>query len=225
MDALLNWATFDARAIPSSLRVPPELCAISRPGARIVDLGCGIGNLCLELASSAGVEVSGIDVNSQAIEIAAARAELLGLPAMFGCADVGRGTGLEPNHFSVSVMQAFLSVLRDRAERAAALREAYRILQPRGLLFFHDFAQAWHHPLYRKRYLSGLREFAEAGTFRVNLESPAPVEYVAHHFSEREIVALLSRERFRIVRFKYTRVQTQSGNRIYGFIIIARKMP
>jgi len=220
--SLALWAALKADEIPSTLKLRPELLAALEPGASVVDLGCGVGDLCFELIEKRNVIATGVDVNSNAVARAASRSRADRLPASFRCADVAEGTGFADGQFSVAVLQAFLSVLGP-SQRRGALCEAHRILRPHGVLFVHDFAQAWHHPHYRRRYRDGLKEFGELGTFRATIHGCEPATFIGHHFAEREIVELLMSQQFRVRRFKYARVRTQSGNRIYGFVIVGVK--
>lgn len=95
------------------------------PGALVVDLGCGTGDLCAE-AVRTGCRAVGVDFSARMIETAAARemacelirADAISLPLREGCAD--------------AVVSGF--ALRNFADLAAVFRECFRVLKPRGTI-------------------------------------------------------------------------------------------
>jgi len=101
-----------------------------RPGARLVDLGCGRGGPGLWLARALSVRLTGIDFSAAAVELAARRAGDFLAP---GRAEFHQG-GLERTGLPGRYADGLLSVdaLPFSRDRQAALREAARILVPGG---------------------------------------------------------------------------------------------
>ena len=101
-----------------------------RPGARLVDLGCGRGGPGLWLARALSVRLTGIDFSAAAVEIAARRAGDYVAP---GRAEFRQGsferTGL-PDRYADGLLS--VDALPFSPDRQAALREAARILAPGG---------------------------------------------------------------------------------------------
>ncbi|GAB1642116.1 class I SAM-dependent methyltransferase [Krasilnikovia sp. MM14-A1259] len=101
-----------------------------RPGARLVDLGCGRGGPGLWLARALSARLTGVDVSAAAVEIAAQRAGDFVAP---GRAEFHLGsfeqTGLPDRYADGLVSVDALPFSRDRQ---AALREAGRIVAPGG---------------------------------------------------------------------------------------------
>jgi SAM-dependent methyltransferase len=102
-----------------------------RPGARILDAGCGNGRHAVPLAS-AGYRVVGLD--SSRTLLAAARRAARGAPRpRFVCGSYTR-LPFEPGSFdTVLCLGTALGYLGDEADRAA-LREFRRVLAPGGRL-------------------------------------------------------------------------------------------
>jgi ubiquinone/menaquinone biosynthesis C-methylase UbiE len=102
------------------------------PGMTLVDLGCGRGGPGLWLAKSQGALLIGVDFSAVAVQQAAARATLFGLPerARFVVGDLA-ATGL-PDGAADAVVS--IDALHFAADPTAAAREALRLLRPGGRL-------------------------------------------------------------------------------------------
>jgi ubiquinone/menaquinone biosynthesis C-methylase UbiE len=111
------------------------------PGQRVVEIGCGTGNLAL-LAKRLGpdADVVGIDPDTRALARARRKAERHGLDVGF---DHGFAQDLPYDDASFdAVLSAFMLHHLDPETKQAALREARRVLAPEGALLLVDFGAA-----------------------------------------------------------------------------------
>ena len=118
--AMLHWLASARAAL-----VPPA----GRPGAVLVDLGCGAGLLAPHLAGK-GYRHVGVDLTASALALAAAhgvdpiRGDVTAVPLADGCADVVTAG----------------EILEHVADHGAAVAEACRLLRPGGLLVIDTIA-------------------------------------------------------------------------------------
>jgi ubiquinone/menaquinone biosynthesis C-methylase UbiE len=108
------------------------------PGMHCLDLGCGGGDVTLELArlvAPAG-RATGVDVDATVIAIASGECAELGLPVTFEVKDVERD-GFE-QQFDVIYARFILSHLRDPVAMLARVRPA---LRPGGVIIAEDIDQ------------------------------------------------------------------------------------
>jgi ubiquinone/menaquinone biosynthesis C-methylase UbiE len=125
--------------------------------------------------------------------------------------------------FDLAVMQAFLTTITTKEDRAGIIREACRVLEPGGHLYLADFGQTWHSKLYRERYISDLPLTQEEGSIIAYDMETGKVAYIAHHFTEKELVLLLVENGFEIEFFRNDEFMTRTGNRVNGFVIVGKK--
>ncbi len=118
--AMLHWLARARGAL-----VPPA----GRPGAVLVDLGCGAGLLAPHIAGK-GYRHIGVDLTASALGVAAShgvivvRGDVTAVPLADGCADVVTAG----------------EILEHVADHAAAVGEACRLLRPGGLLVIDSIA-------------------------------------------------------------------------------------
>ncbi|MDY9924950.1 class I SAM-dependent methyltransferase [Methanosarcina sp.] len=222
------WETVPGKNIPSSLELYPIIYNYLQDGDNILDIGCGFGKISLELASL-GYLVTGIDINPEAVKLSKAAANNLELDRKIeGRAEfqVGNASFLpfQRSSFNFVVMQAFLTSVPDPQERARIIQEAFRVLKPEGYLYLVEFSQNWHLKLYRKRYLQDFPVTKEEGSFFALNPETGEAEFIAHHFSEEELVFLLVDCGFEIDYFRVEELKTRTGNKINGFVIMAKKL-
>jgi ubiquinone/menaquinone biosynthesis C-methylase UbiE len=110
-------------------------------GMRVLDIGCGTGNL-LALYAEAGCEAYGIDASPAMLEQARRR---LGEEARL---ELGDGTGLPYPDASFDIV-LITSVLHELAseQRRAVVGEAGRMVRPEGSVLIVDYVPGLiHHP-------------------------------------------------------------------------------
>jgi SAM-dependent methyltransferase len=108
------------------------------PGNRVLDVGCGVGDVSLRVAELVGPTgaVVGIDTDLRALETARVRAAAAGHTRVRFCqADLRALPGEEI--FDAAVGRLILMYL---GEPADALRRVVRYVQPGGILAFHEMA-------------------------------------------------------------------------------------
>ena len=110
-----------------------------KPGDKVLDVGCGSGNLTLTAKKYAGTSgtVYGIDAAPQMIEVAREKARRSGLQAIF---EVGLIEKLPfPDAtFDVVINRLVIHHLPDDLKRRG-FAEIFRVLKPGGRIFLADF--------------------------------------------------------------------------------------
>jgi ubiquinone/menaquinone biosynthesis C-methylase UbiE len=146
-----------------------------RPGQRILEIGCGTGNLALRVKQrQSGAEVTGLDPDRAALEHARRKAARRGVTVRW---DHGFAEQLpyEDGAFD-RVLSALMLHHLSAETRIAALRESLRVLAPGGVLHVLDFGGATEsedgvvarrghrHPMLRDNYGDGIPKLMrEAG--------------------------------------------------------------
>jgi len=114
-----------------------------QPGMRVVDLGCGTGNLLVALARQRpGLDLAGVDPDPQALARAARKSRRRRLPI-----DWQRGFGQELPLPDSSVDRVFSSLMLhhlDDASQGEFLAEIRRVLRPGGVLVLADVSGRGH---------------------------------------------------------------------------------
>jgi SAM-dependent methyltransferase len=109
-----------------------------RPGLRVLEVGCGTGNLAiLAKRQHPGATVVGLDPDPRALALAGRKAGRAGLPI-----ELDRGFADQLPYPDGSVDRVFSALMLhhlDPADRPAALREISRVLIPGGSLHLVDF--------------------------------------------------------------------------------------
>jgi SAM-dependent methyltransferase len=106
-------------------------------GSEVLELGSGSGGPAVYLALARGCRVTGVDINEHGVRNAAALAQARGVAdrAQFRAVDAGRPLPFPEARFDAVVSNDAMCHIRDRA---AVLREWYRVLRPGGRALFTD---------------------------------------------------------------------------------------
>lgn len=109
-----------------------------QPGQRILEIGCGTGNLALRVkARQPAAEVTGLDPDRAALDRARRKAERRGLAARW---DEGFAEDLPYADGAFDrVLSALMLHHMSADTKTAALREVRRVLAPGGVLHLLDF--------------------------------------------------------------------------------------
>lgn len=210
------WEKMKKEKIPSSLEFDDSVLHLLLDGSKILDLGCGNGSLCKNLAEK-GFETYGIDCSVEAID----NAKESDKKTQYLVTDASE-LPFQNNFFDFVIIKAVFTVIPDSDTRNKVMNEVYRVTKKGGLVYIADFAQTWWNSLYYQRYEENFPITGEYGVFGV-FDEQGEIEYIAKHFSPKEIVDLYSRVDIITLSFDTTKVQTRSGNMVDGYKILLRK--
>ena len=109
-----------------------------RPGARVLDIGCGWGGMALYLARVCGAEVTGITLSQEQLRVAAGRAAALGLSdrVRFELRDYREMEGQFDNIVSVGMFEHV-----GQRQFPAFFETARRLMAPDGTMLLHAIGQ------------------------------------------------------------------------------------
>ncbi|UCC67515.1 MAG: methyltransferase domain-containing protein [Armatimonadota bacterium] len=131
-------ASYDEKAAPRFEKVYENICQQVIDDYGIVegvalDIGCGPGQMTQALAGMTNLEVTGLDIEPEVIEIAQRHAAEAGLSSRlhFICADA-HSLPFPQDYADLIISRGTLPFLRDQV---LALREVYRVLKPGGVAF------------------------------------------------------------------------------------------
>ena len=124
------------------------------PGLRVLEIGCGTGNLALAAKRrEPGAEVTGLDPDPAALAKGRRKAARARLTLRF---DQGFAQALPyPDASFDRVLSSLMLHHLDDADRPAALREVRRVLEPGGSLHVLDLAGTSHGPRRLRHHADG----------------------------------------------------------------------
>jgi ubiquinone/menaquinone biosynthesis C-methylase UbiE len=122
----------------SNSRMIVEMAGI-KPGNRILDVGCGTGNLTLTALKYTGASgsVHGIDASPEMIAVAREKAAHSGMPAIFEIGLIEKLPYPDAG-FDVVISRLVIHHLPDNLKRQG-FAEIFRVLEPGGRCFLADF--------------------------------------------------------------------------------------
>jgi SAM-dependent methyltransferase len=181
------WSGIDYRpAVPDHF--PETLLPYLSPGCRVLDVGCGTGNVVRFLAER-GFEAEGVDLNQDAITSAKTHHPEFSSP-VFHCQDFLYFQ--PPATFDAIIMVRFLTCIPEREAWECCLDKAFQILSPGGFLYLHDFLMDTKSPVYGPRYLIGHAAGSRLGNFPVH-RPDGSLQFTAHHHTEEDFSSIESR--------------------------------
>jgi SAM-dependent methyltransferase len=142
LDESHDWAS---RRAGKRGRIVDELMALTglQPGDSVLDLGCGPGLYCQELAER-GLRVEGWDYAPAAIEYGRERSTAAGMEIRYVREDY-RNLNVTERFDMVTLIYGDLNVF-SRSDAAALLRRVYYALRPGGF-FYTDVTSPAAHPI------------------------------------------------------------------------------
>ena len=132
-----------------------------RPGQRVLEIGPGPGRLLIPAAHRVlpGGEVAGLDIQPGMIERLKARAARAGITNLMTVLGDAAQPHFAPQTFDLVCLA---TVLGEIPNRQAALRQAYAVLKPKGVL---SITEVFPDPHYQS--VATVRRLAEASGFRL----------------------------------------------------------
>lgn len=111
---------------------------------KVLEVACNMGTTLIEVAQKYQCQITGVDIDREALEKAQQNINQAGLQKIV---KVQAGNALklpfEDNTFDIVINEAMLTMLDDRSKHKA-LNEYYRVLKPGGKLLTHDISLTDH---------------------------------------------------------------------------------
>ena len=162
--------------------LPKRLLTLIDPPKRIIDIGCNTGGVARYLAAL-GHEVTGVDLNAEAIEAARHLACREGITHRtdFIVGDI-RDLTLSAE-FDVAIMNRLLTCVPELEAWRQVLSKAKSMLRVGGILNVCDFLVCDD---YEERYEIGKKSGWRDGNFTV-LKPDGSLRFIAHHHSRMDL--------------------------------------
>jgi ubiquinone/menaquinone biosynthesis C-methylase UbiE len=153
------------------------------PGQSYLDFGCGTGAAAIHLASTLGLNVTGVDVDPEQIEAARARSDETAT-VQFLTAD---GTELPFGESEFDFVATHM-VTHHIPDWQNALQQMLRVLKPSGYLIYKDFALPKWVASLAKKVSKSLGYLTAEDLNRFAQENHLAVVHLARSFNKYEVV-------------------------------------
>jgi ubiquinone/menaquinone biosynthesis C-methylase UbiE len=226
METDTGWKQFKGKETPSTVEIHESFFRAILEKSDVLDFGCAWGRVAFQL-QKLGYNVTGIDINNNAIESALESAKLS--KNYRGSVKFETANAMDlpyaDGSFDACILQAFLTTIISPKDRNKIISEANRVLKSNGILYLADFGLNWENLHYRELYRRDYSLTLELGTFIVKeiVNEHENDLYIAHHYTREELMKLIKGD-FNIENFHETVFTSFHGNETKGYIIIARKI-
>lgn len=217
------------KLIPARLSIPLQFANI-QPGTRVIDIGCGRGEVLYHAALRGG-QVWGIDYASEAVTIANETLRKILPETMQNQVNIHQGDATTLSFPSNTIDYIFLldvveHLYPDALEKT--FQEIYRVLKPGGEVIVHTMPNLWYYhygyPLYRLvQFLRGNRLPANPrdrwpfSHLHVNEQSPLGLKRTVQKAGFNSKVSLIPTQDFSHETNRLVRLGMRFVNRIYPF--------
>jgi ubiquinone/menaquinone biosynthesis C-methylase UbiE len=188
-----TWQKQTSDKIWASQPLVNDLYQFIKPDSKILDLGCGCGEITSQIYDAGFNNLTGSDFNKHGIE--AAQEKTKQRPGLsFQTGDATNLHNLENNSFDCIVSVGLWSAIVDSKKIVEGLKEAFRVLKPGGVLYIQDFRFRLDnlHPQYTEAILKG----QSLGTVRSINRETRELRFLSHQFRQAEIKNLLKKAGF-----------------------------
>lgn len=222
-------ATYDDHMQTSPLAVADvAFCARAfAPPGRLLDLGCGTGRLCVQLARH-GLDCVGVDLSEEMLAKARTNAAAAGVSVEWVKANLAEPLPQPDRSFDYAAcLFSTLGMVRGAASRAKVLDNAFRVLKPGGRFVLHAHNRffrglGWKRVLGQR--LGTLLGRPDVGDIAMpQAYGGAPL--TLHHFTKDEARGVLESAGFVVKEVTPFGIDGQpaAGVSVYGWLLLAER--
>lgn len=214
------WAEMPKSNIPSTTKLPIEICPYIAGRDKLIEVGCGTGNDIIPLSYLCTDGAIGIDINPEVIEEAKSRVRQLDKKFRPKVAFQCKSIELFKEQADVILLKAFLTVVPGRVNRQQILEHILSLVKNDGLIIIYDFKRYNENPIYKKRYEKHTLYNGDDGDFMVTL--PDNKKFIAHHLDSSEL-EIFEKNGFKEKFSKEFFEISINGNELRGILLIYEK--
>jgi SAM-dependent methyltransferase len=211
-----DWRVIDYDPVVKEF-LPESLIPELTKGQTCLDIGCNNGNVSLFLAEQ-GFNVTGIDINPTAIEIARNGAKGLERGPHFQVVDVLGDHSV--GEFDAVLLIRLLTCFPILTNWRCLLKRIQSLIKGGGLLYINDFLLTEENSVYLERYQNARDKGMRYGNFDV-FDECGSLQFIAHHQTSEEMFEIM--EPYDEVGLKEYTSYSMYGNEVRMFEFIGRK--